>query len=112
MASYTHNGKLWRNNENHGMTKVLAPFIISINKKIYWYKQAFRIATCHHTHSQKSGKIVKQLYFANTALLEAEMCFRIENQYTNRMIIFFMTSFPLAMTFIALDSQYTTITGF
>ena len=28
MASYTHNGKLWRNNENHGMTEVLAPFII------------------------------------------------------------------------------------
>ena len=82
MASYTHNGKLWRNNENHGMTEVLAPFIISINKKIYWYHQAFWMATCHHMYTQKSGKIAKQLYFANFDLLEEDTCFKIENQYT------------------------------
>ena len=94
------------------MTEVLAPFIISINKKIYWYHQAFRMATCHHMYSQKSGKIAKQLYFANFTLVEADTCFKIENQYTGSMIIIFVTSFPLAMTFITLDCQYTTIIGF
>ena len=85
MALYIHNGKLWRNNENHGMTEVLAPFIISINEKIYWHHQAFGLATCHHMYSQRYGKIAKQLYFANFTLVEADTRFKIENQYTGSM---------------------------
>ena len=33
MASFTHNMKFRRNDENHYLTEVLAPFMISINKK-------------------------------------------------------------------------------
>ena len=76
------------------MTEVLAPFIISINEKIYWHHQAFRLATCHHMYSQKYGKIAKQLYFANFTLVEADMRFKIENQYTGSMIINLCDFFP------------------
>ena len=87
MALYTYNWTSWGNDENHGMTEVLAPFKISIIKKIYWHYPAFRMAPYHHMHSLKSRKIAKYLYFVNFDFVEAEICFRIENQYTGRIII-------------------------
>ena len=56
MALYTHNGKLWGENENHGMTEVLAPFELEYIISILYLTEDVRDVLIPQNYKQYKGQ--------------------------------------------------------